>query len=77
MVTIRVWVRAYLPEAAPGGEEHESALPEGSTVRTLLDRFGIEDAQPVIALRNGRPASADERLASGDALVLLPALDGG
>jgi molybdopterin converting factor small subunit len=59
------------------GEERIVSLPEGSTVRSVLDRFGVPDAQPMIILRNNSHAVLEDKLASGDALVILPPLDGG
>jgi sulfur carrier protein ThiS len=59
------------------GEERIVSLPEGSTVRSVLDRLGVPNAQPMIILRNSSHAVLEDQLASGDALVILPPLDGG
>ena len=59
------------------GEERIVSLPDGSTVRRVLNHLGVPDIQPMIILRNSSHAALDDELAGGDALVILPPLDGG
>ncbi len=77
---IRVTIRVLAP-IGPGKSsadgERTFAFPEGSTVESALVELGVAETQPVIAMRNGCYARPDEPLASGDALVILPPLDGG
>ena len=77
---IAVSVRLYLGQRQAErreGEERILNLPEGSTVGGVLKHLGIPDTQPMIILRNSSHAALDDELAGGDALVILPPLDGG
>lgn len=56
----------------------EVALPAGSTLADLLARLEVAPHQDAILLViNGRQADADQALADGDEVHLIPALSGG
>jgi sulfur carrier protein ThiS len=52
-------------------------LPDGSTVADVFRHLGLGDREAAIVLVNEAAATRDQRLSSGDAVSLLPALSGG
>lgn len=77
---IRVQLFATLARYLPGGSAAHGAvidLPDGSTIRNVLDRLGIPGEVPAVTLLNGRDAACDEALKEGDTLTVFPPLAGG
>ncbi len=82
----RVSVR-YLAAVADytGRKEEEFELPDGATVKDLLDTIRekyprvaeIERRFPLLILRNGVNAKPEDRLVDGDRVALLPPVSGG
>jgi hypothetical protein len=66
----------YLP---PDSRDGVAVLdvPEGSTAADVARRLGIPSGLERVLLINGREATPDRRLASGDVLDFYPPLAGG
>lgn len=62
----------YLPD-----QDATLELPDGSTVRDVLDRLRIPKEIPVIALVNGRDVASEQTIHDGDTLTMFPPLAGG
>lgn len=78
-VTLRLFatLRSYLP---PGETEETSVdLPEGATVRTLIDRFALPAPLTQLVLLNGVNVGRDHAsaLADGDVVSIFPPVAGG
>lgn len=75
---VSVQAFANLKAYAPGGAgEGVSTVPEGATLQELLERLGIPPAVEVVALVNGKRATAATVLAPGDRVTLFPPMEGG
>ncbi len=79
MIKIEVRLFATLAAYLPGGEGNAAnmELPDGVTVRDLVQMLAIPDDSPRITLVNGRDAELDRPLLSGDVVSLFPPLAGG
>jgi molybdopterin synthase sulfur carrier subunit len=66
----------YLP---PGAQNRRAALelPEGSSVLDVMRRLGMSDDLPSIPVVDGKRASTETVLQSGESLSLFPPLAGG
>ena len=58
-------------------KEASHRLPDGSTVRSVVEQLHLSPALLGIVLINGIHADVDQVLKHGDTLSLLPVLDGG
>lgn len=77
---IQVQLFATLSGYLPGVmQDHGATLdvPDGSTIREVVERLGIPADTPMIALVNGRDALADGVLKEGDTVAMFPPLAGG
>lgn len=66
----------YLPPHARGGAARLE-MPEEATVDDLLRRLRIPPHLPRLLFVNGRDATPDARLRSGDVVTVFPPLAGG
>lgn len=66
----------YLPDTF-GTHSAMVDIPDGSTIRDVLDWLGIPKEVPAITLLNGRDAGCEEALKEGDTLTMFPPLAGG
>jgi molybdopterin converting factor small subunit len=66
----------YLPEQR-GRQRCEIELPEGSTLKSLIEGLLIPPGEAKIIFINGRHAGGDERLREGDQIGIFPPLGGG
>ncbi len=66
----------HLPEASDDGSATVD-VPEGSTIRQLLNALGIPDQMPLMILVNGRDAAPAQTLEDGDVITVFPPLVGG
>ena len=56
----------------------ELKLEPGATVASVLEKLGLtEDDESVMLVVNRRMVSADQPLADGDEIGLMPAISGG
>ncbi len=62
-------------ENLPSGNLLE--MPDGCTVRQVLDTLGVPREKPVVLLVNGRARPPETPLRDGDHLVFFPPLEGG
>jgi molybdopterin converting factor small subunit len=67
-------LRDYLPT---GSNPHEAEVPEGGTVRDVLNSLGVPEDKPRILLVNGRHAEIGQVLNDGDVLSVFPPVAGG
>jgi molybdopterin synthase catalytic subunit len=76
-MNVRVQLFAGLRERA-GTSEIELELPDGARVSDALDRVtSLTDGIPVVMAVNHEYAHADDALAPGDELALIPPVSGG
>ena len=79
IIEIKVFsiLRQHLPppEKRPEGDLWD--IPEGVTVKGLLDRLGLPGDQDMILLVNGLHATEASALKPGDALGVFPMVAGG
>jgi molybdopterin converting factor small subunit len=66
----------YLPAQAEGNNAWMD-IPEGSSVKEVLQLLKIPEAMPKIVLVNGRHAEFDRVLAEGDTVSIFPPIAGG
>jgi len=79
-VRIEVRLFANLADYRPRGARGDRALielPDGATTADLVRHLAIPADLPHLVLVNGRDASAEQRLAAGDVVSLIPPLAGG
>jgi molybdopterin synthase catalytic subunit len=74
-VNVSVRLFAGLRERA-GSNRIEVELPDGAVVRDLLAAMALEPGQCVVAI-NREYAGADEPIAAGDEVALIPPVSGG
>lgn len=75
---IHVKLQLTFADKAPGGHSpFELDLAPGTTVARALEAFNLSDITPKVVIVNGRAASPDQRLATGDELTVFPPLEGG
>ena len=60
-----------------GGEETMLEVPDGTPVRTVLNRVGPKWRNNVLVLVNGKSAEVEDLLHTSDRVLLLPLLGGG
>ena len=58
-------------------KEKQIELPDGSTLRDLLEHLQIGEEQAHILLVNGTAAAAEHRPASHDVISIFPPMAGG
>lgn len=51
--------------------------PRDTTVRTLLENYGLTENGGYLVLVNGKYSGFDAKLADGDEILLFPPLEGG
>ncbi|PZP58024.1 MAG: molybdopterin synthase sulfur carrier subunit [Azospira oryzae] len=82
-ITLKLFamLQDYLPEEARGQRALELALPEGSTVASVVEQFHLPEKLVHLTLVNGeyveREARASHRLHDGDVLAIWPPVAGG
>ena len=69
-------LQPYLP-AGTDGDGISLELPDGSTVRDVVQSLEIPDELACLTVVNGRDADPEQILAPGDELALFPPLAGG
>lgn len=52
-------------------------VSEGTTIKDLIDSFGISKYPPLVVRVNGRISSLDVVLTEGDLIELIPSILGG
>jgi molybdopterin converting factor small subunit len=67
-------LRDHLP---PGERPYPAEVPEGATVRQVLEAFRVPPEKPKILLVNGRHADLEQPLQEGDLLSVFPPVAGG
>jgi molybdopterin converting factor small subunit len=77
MLTVTVSVYANLREYTGGQATVEVNLPDGSTIRTVIDQLGIPAEQTRIIFVDHRAADLDDMLRSGQRIDLFSAIGGG
>lgn len=77
-VTVKLYatLRRYRPEQ-PRGAALPIEVPSGATVSQVIERLGIPDAAPLVAMVNNAVRTVDYVLAEGDTLSLFPPVSGG
>ena len=55
----------------------EEELPDGATVQSLVDAFGIDPAMPLTFGVNGEMAGREQPLKAGDTVMILTPMEGG
>ena len=75
-VKLYATLRRYKPEL-PRGATLTLDVPTGTTVGQLVQRLGIPDAVPLLAMVNNGVCKTDHILADGDKLNLFPPVAGG
>ena len=77
-IELRVFgdLRKYL-EGMAMGESQALRCNDGSTVKDILSRLGILEAEAKIILINGRARELDDELNGGDRVAIFPAVAGG
>jgi molybdopterin converting factor small subunit len=70
-------LRQHLSSSDKRPEGNRWDIPEGETVKDVLDRLTLPGDQDMILLVNGLHARKDRVLEDGDVLYLFPPLSGG
>jgi molybdopterin converting factor small subunit len=79
-VIITVHLHTILQRPTPEGlvDRLEVTLPPGSSLEALINHLEIElELDALLLAVNGRMADADQMLADGDRVNLMPAISGG
>jgi len=76
---VQVRLHSILQNSLPGGQSQgDLSLPEGSTVRSVLDTLEIKlEPSAMIMVVNLKVVDENTLLADGDQLDLFPAVSGG
>ena len=75
---ITVELRGYLDQYAPGEDAtFPYEMPEGATVREVLERLQITDELAAAVIVGGEATGTEQALSEGDRLTLIPPLAGG
>lgn len=75
---ITVELRGYLDQYAPGEDAtFPCEMPDGATVRDVLDRLQITEELASAVIVGGEATDTERTLAEGDKLTLIPPLAGG
>jgi sulfur carrier protein ThiS len=75
---VSVWVQGHLKHFRPDRQDRFAVkLPDGATVRALLDESGIPWAEVGVVAVNGLQAGDDTVLQDGDQVVLIAPMEGG
>jgi len=77
-ITVKLFAtfRRYRPELPPGtGMPLE--VPPGANVTLVMERLGIPDEMPLVAMVNSEVVHPDRVLAEGDTVSLFPPIAGG
>jgi molybdopterin converting factor small subunit len=80
MITVQVKLFATLRRHRPGtklGEAFAVDLPEGRTVRDLIQELDLPEAEVKLVFVNGRFRDSDHVLADGDEVGIFPPVGGG
>lgn len=75
-VQLLATLTGYLPATS---RDHGATLdvPDGSTIRDVIQRLGIPEDIATITLVNGHDASSEQILNEGDTVSMFPPLAGG
>ena len=77
---VKVQLYAILSKYLPSNAENKTAIleiPEGTTVKGILEEMKIPEKIPKILLVNGRNAEMAHVLGEGDTLSVFPPIAGG
>jgi sulfur carrier protein ThiS len=75
---ITVELQGYLDQYAPGEDAtFPYEVPQGATVRDVLDRLQITGELASAVIVGGEATDTERTLAEGDRLTLIPPLAGG
>lgn len=55
----------------------QAEVPNGATVREVLDHLGVPDAEVWFASVDGEPVAGEHRLRPGDELTVFSPVEGG
>lgn len=67
-------LQQYSPQK---GEAFTAEIPEGSTIRSLMESLEMPEHRVMLILHNGKKAKETERLADGDQVFFYPVIGGG
>lgn len=67
---------SFLPDGS-SGNCCDMEVPEGSTIRDVLDGMKVPAEAPKIFFINGRHAKQDQQLQEGDRVAVFPPIAGG
>jgi sulfur carrier protein ThiS len=70
-------LRHYLPPGEKTAPDKEWEMPDGSTVRQILERLGLPRQIRVTVLVNNSSVDAEAILREGDIIHILPQMAGG
>jgi sulfur carrier protein ThiS len=70
-------LRFYLPAGEKFLKEKEWELPEGSTIKSVVDRLKLPNQVLVTVLLNNNSTAQSASLKEGDVLHILPMMGGG
>jgi sulfur carrier protein ThiS len=70
-------IREQYPQGIRAGYPLEVELPEGSTLRDLVDHIGLPPEKVRVIFVNGRVRQRDDVLAAGDEVGIFPPIGGG
>ena len=77
---IRVRLYGTLRRNSPAGEQSdgiEVEIPEGGTVRDLMDLLGISESRGAAVVMAGRVLAADDQVQSGARVDVFQSIGGG
>ena len=77
-ITVKLYatLRRYGP-TVPSGAGFPLDVPAGSDVEKVVQRLGIPDGAPLVAMINNEVVHLDHVLVAGDLLSLFPPVAGG
>jgi len=76
-VNIYAYLRYYLPPGERSVHEKDWEMPEGSTVRHILERLKLPKSVRVTVLLNNNGVDTNAALKEGDIIHILPQMVGG
>ncbi len=78
-ITVHLYsqLRTYLPPGEKFLKEKEWNVPEGSTIKNVVDKLKLPTQVPVTVLLNKNSTDPSASLKEGDVLHILPMMGGG
>ena len=76
--TISVTIKFFADLTQYGPDKSVEELPEGSKIRSILEKYNIPMEKRLIIIVNGRPhADPNDLIKEGDTIAIFPPLAGG